>query len=441
MRDNTSSKTNTIMAMTVGGAPRPLALSIKTNAATRVLFFASEESAKSITATGKAPDKVGEKDTRGVLQILNEENYPQSRIAWGTIIVPEQDLNQSVEIMHANLLALCDELAEGENLLLDFTGGTKLMSAALALAGERLPTRFCYVAARRGGKSRDKGGLGITIDGEEKVLLQDNLRDTGVFSMVEDAMVLMRAGSHGAASRLLQESRSRITDPRRRNHLQAWIHFADIYDDWDKLRFLEAQKALEKCRRQWEAILQYISPAKRADFEKCFHENAARLESLSGDEAGRALYLDLVANADRRAAEGAYDEAVLRLYKAAECRADDLLREKGLEAANIDVDLIPGPIQREMSLYKPRGSRPMVLGHRQKWELLQHFEHEDADRFFDLKLYSENDGRTSALAARNGSILVHGYRRSSRRDWSQLRYRIVSLLRIQDEELVRFATP
>jgi hypothetical protein len=61
------------------------------------------------------------------------------------------------------------KVAPGE-VLVDYTGGTKTISAALVLAASELFDQFSYV----GGEQREKGGLGIVVDGKERVHYQGN---------------------------------------------------------------------------------------------------------------------------------------------------------------------------------------------------------------------------------------------------------------------------
>jgi len=52
----------------------------------------------------------------------------------------------------------------------DFTGGTKTMSVALALATVQAVGRYTYV----GGTERTKDGPGMVVDGKERMLHQAN---------------------------------------------------------------------------------------------------------------------------------------------------------------------------------------------------------------------------------------------------------------------------
>ena len=59
---------------------------------------------------------------------------------------------------------------ESKDVVVDYTGGTKTMSVALVLATIQFASTFTYV----GGIDRTKDGLGIVINGKEKMWYVDN---------------------------------------------------------------------------------------------------------------------------------------------------------------------------------------------------------------------------------------------------------------------------
>jgi uncharacterized protein (DUF1499 family) len=59
-----------------------------------------------------------------------------------------------------------------EDVIVDYTGGTKVMTAALILATIGHPFRFNYVGGVRGGRNKD--GLGAVVNGHEKMYPEMN---------------------------------------------------------------------------------------------------------------------------------------------------------------------------------------------------------------------------------------------------------------------------
>jgi len=431
---------NMVLALTVGGAPRPLAMSIASTRPRRVLFFASPESARSITDVGTAPKGPGDRDTRGILQALADMGAPLDKGAWRVVHVPAQDLLPCVEGMWRALAEELDSAGEDARVILDFTGGTKLMSAALALAGQRFAgARYGYVAARRGSASRDKGGLGVTVDGEEHRLIQDNPRDASAHVMIDDARLLCRAGAWGSAARLLEEHRLRLTDPARRREVEAWVHLCSAYDAWHRLHHGEALKALTNALKAKERINAHLTRVESATLLPILENHRDRLTTLLDEEDTAALVLDLVANADRHAANGQRDEAAQRVYRAVELHGRALLWQGyNIDPSRVEFDRLPKGFVEEHELGRPRPGKSIQLGLQMVWELLSHLGEEDVERFGELKLKAAAEPRGGVLALRNNSILVHGTHRTKPKEWSDLRYRAGRLLQIDEGSLVQF---
>ena len=137
---------------------------------------------------------------------------------------------------------------------------------------------------------------------------------------------------------------------------------------------------------------------------------------LLGDEnnPGRepALLLDLWLNAERRAAQGRYDDAVSRLYRLVEWSAQWLLKTR------LDIDTADVPAARvpaSLSLPSDADGRCQA-GLMSAWRLLaHHLPDSAAGRWF----IGAESGLRDRLLLRNGSILAHGYRPVSATQWHE----------------------
>lgn len=89
-----------------------------------------------------------------------------------------------------------------EEVLVDYTGGTKTMSAALVLAGMERFENFSYV----GGKERSNNGLGTVIDGQEKWIYQQNPWQELAIREIERAIYLWNNYLFEAAATILFEA-------------------------------------------------------------------------------------------------------------------------------------------------------------------------------------------------------------------------------------------
>lgn len=135
----------TIMIMSLGGSPEPLTRSIQANRPERIVFLASHDS---VVLTGK------------VFEPLDFTPSAEYEIT--------EDPNILFESYKAARRCVDRAKKQGvrpEDVTVDYTGGTKVMTAALILATVGEPYSFNYV----GGKQRNKGGLGIVMEGHEKL--------------------------------------------------------------------------------------------------------------------------------------------------------------------------------------------------------------------------------------------------------------------------------
>ena len=134
-----------ILICTVGGSPAPVIHGIRSHRPEHVLFVCSRASVPSVKE-----------------QILPALDFLPE---WNILPLPnEQDLLSCVMEIRACITAFLDarHLPADTALLGDFTGGTKVMSAALVMALMERNVQFTYT----GGGQRSKDGLGVVRDGE-----------------------------------------------------------------------------------------------------------------------------------------------------------------------------------------------------------------------------------------------------------------------------------
>jgi hypothetical protein len=135
------------MLVSLGGSPEPVLYTLNQKQPAYILFFVSAES-------------VGQ-----IREVIYGLTFP-----WQDI---DRIVSPSAEILGDCYRALRDRLPEKlalwgiapEELLVDYTGGTKSMSAALVLATIEQAYRYSYVR----GVERDKGGVGVVLGGGERM--------------------------------------------------------------------------------------------------------------------------------------------------------------------------------------------------------------------------------------------------------------------------------
>lgn len=129
------------------------------------------------------------------------------------------------------------------------------------------------------------------------------------------------------------------------------------------------------------------------------------------DEAQEpARLFDLWRNAERRAAQGRYDDAVARVYRLLEWSAQWLLRSRcGIDTGDVPPDRVPPG----MTL-APNPDGRIQIGLMAAWELLAHHRPDSpASAIFQ----AERNALLNWLHMRNHSILAHGFRPVAEADW------------------------
>jgi hypothetical protein len=141
------------LIISVGGTPEPVAYSLDHHRPEKVIFFASAGSRAEV-------------ETR--VRPLTSHRWLDQEVVQ---TASHEDLTLCLQALERDLpRALANLGLRFEDLTVDYTGGTKTMSAALVLATIHKPVRYSYV----GGKVRSKEGLGVVLDGSEAVVQSPN---------------------------------------------------------------------------------------------------------------------------------------------------------------------------------------------------------------------------------------------------------------------------
>lgn len=110
------------------------------------------------------------------------------------------------------------------------------------------------------------------------------------------------------------------------------------------------------------------------------------------DKYSGFLLADLLVNAERRATEGKYDDAVARLYRAVELIAQLLLSKRGIDTSNVEVERLPQNLkERYESMRNPKGV--IEIAQAKAYELLEDLGMDIGRKFRENKAL-RNQGRS-----------------------------------------------
>lgn len=320
------------------------------------------------------------------------------------------------------------DLADAD-VAIDITGGTKPMSAALALAAVERFSHFRYV----GGTKRDSGDLGAVLPGAERVLTCRNPWDKYAIREMERARELLRNYYADSAAETLRQAAARCDDAMR-SRICALAAFVAALTAADRFDFRTARNTYGKCRGQIEQILNWQTFTSTEQLFK--HWQAVREQTKRSDKTpSRETILELVANADRRAAQFRFDDAVGRLYRAVELHAQGLAREHfGAELGKVPITSIPS--HKQEAFKKEFGDSEdgiYRLGVKQLFGSLEYGNVEDAD-----ESRSVYDRLEKHLRIRNNSLFAHGSVCVTESMFQEFRESLLRELPVKDSEIPRW---
>lgn len=390
--------TNTILLCTVGGSHQPILTAVREREPAFVQFFASGTDATTgrpgsimtITGAGTPVEERRGGEVKHLPNIPTQLGLGAER--FGVEEVPSDDLDRTVTIIVDTIAALRARFPEA-TLVADYTGGTKTMTAALVMvAVEAADIVLQVVTGPRADllKVSDGTQAGLAV-GVEGIRLRRGMQP------FVDAW---KRHAYGESA----EGLGRLplpSDASLRAELQLARGLSRAFDAWDRFDHAAAEQELELYRqRLGNEAGAVIGPL----FTALKHLNA-KPESL---QRTPARLWDLWLNAQRRAAQGRYDDAVARGYRLLEWTAQWLLMSKGVDTGDLRPEQIPG----ELSIApNPDGKRQVGL--RRAWELAAHHLGGDVQAFVE----AERSHMLDQLKKRNYSILAHGDQPIAKADW------------------------
>ena len=315
------------------------------------------------------------------------------------------------------VLAAVLQDAAPEEVVVDFTRGTKAMSAALVLAATRRAVpRLRYVTGRRDrrgmvepGSEQVRGIRTTTVDGHRRLDLARALFARGDFAAVAHVLPT----PHGPLAELY---------PSDFVHTASAVRSAArFYAAWDRLDHAAAATVnaaappTDDWRRFWPTpeARAWVGVLAREPERTNHGAMAARL---------RRLAVDLLANGERRVRQGQNEDALVRAYRLLELIGQARLFDYGLDSANLDPDhdaVVAVRREAERKKRKPFSEGPggtLLASRFQVGRLLRHC----GDRLAK-SLLRFDDETLLKPTLRNNSVLVHGFAARAPDDPASLR--------------------
>lgn len=375
-----------LLICTVGGTPEPIIATIQHWKPARVQFIASEDTRKHAGAVAEVPD---------LLQ-------PGS---WDMMVLADaQDFSDCVRRMRSldEPVTAWRQRGPAYDVIADFTGGAKCMSAALSLVSRGWPCTFSYV----GGSERTKGGTGIVVSGKEQTLVTQNPWNALGYQAIDDACLLFDQQAFMPAAHLLDKARKAADDESIKRTLSTFHQLCEGYGFWDRFQHRDALKRIGDALKNVTDLQGALGATRFEPVFQAIKQNHQALQQVANKPRSREMVAELLANARRRKREARYDDGVARLYRTIESLAQLALAERhGIPSTdNVNLESIPESLRKRWESHAENGT--LRLGLQDAYELLDALGDEAGKTFKELKL---DDRQLSPLTARNHSILAHGF--------------------------------
>ncbi len=310
----------------------------------------------------------------------------------------------------------------------DFSSGPKPMSGALVLIAHRWECNFIYV------------GRDITeeqiIYNLESVTDFDNPWDELGLQAREDTIIMFNGYDYSAASDNLERARNKLTRSAAKQELNTLKMLVDAYAAWDRFDHDKALNLFNPVLKGIHTFGYLFSNHIRDYLEDTMQGHVTFLKALlDAQRMNRLLVYDLIANAERRASDGRFDDAVARLYRAIEAMGQvQLAEEYGIsDTGHIPLNTLPPSLQGKWKMMQDDdGTIHSAL--QNTYTILYEWKDPLGIRFKDLKM----DQPRSVLHSRNQSILAHGFNSIDKKSWNALYKLTMSLGAIHPNQIPQF---
>jgi CRISPR-associated protein (TIGR02710 family) len=381
-----------ILILSVGGSADPVINAVKSSKADHIYFFCSSGPKGTVGTIDGPGDPCGDKRKSKCPKCAHEYyiGNPQGKaIAFQAALDKSQfdiitvDDPDDLNDCYVALLKLAEkiETIHGRDcqVIANYTGGTKTMSAAMAFVG--LLTEKWDLSINVGPRidliKVRSGDVPVSIH-KWQIFCQTQIgpvrRLIHDFDYAHAAFVMTEMLQHP----LEKAFRDRLVEARQ---------MCQSFDYWDKFVHDKALEILEHFGDRFPKLVIAL------------RKISGRLKSSSGYERVG----DLLNNAARKAHRGYYDDAVGRLYRATELFAQIRLETKhNQHSDNIQLSDLPPRLQKKYES-RVRGNNKLILALKEDYELLSGLD-DPVGRLYD----KEKKKILSALKSRNDSISAHG---------------------------------
>jgi CRISPR-associated protein (TIGR02710 family) len=420
-----------VLIVTLGTSPDPIINCISSLRPDRTVFVCSVESQKlveTVSANVQLPDFNSGRDVVVLRQRLRGKRPGQDE-------VNEIDQLDRVYQRAHELFAQVRHENPGCRIIADYSGGTKTMTTGLAMAAiDDGHVKLHLTISDRSPGQPTLSGYSSPVAVSTAAIHARRLRE-------RELPPLLKRFDYEAARQAVRrvqtlDNQDLVTTSWLQG-LETLLVSLDAWDRFDHGKALEVLQGLND--RRFDQLL--LFPLKRViGSRRLVDEKDAEAERWAQIKGhGLEAVEDLLRNAERRAAQQRYDDAVGRLYRALELTAQLLLKTgvrgkvgpAGLDTSKVDVDKLPPEIQARFA--EEQKQPPVKVGLSEAWDLLADLGHPAGI------LWRERRSQLhEKLEVRNLSLFAHGFTPVTYESWRQMEVVVVQFLKQVVSEQPRY---
>lgn len=380
-----------ILFLTVGGSSQPNVTAINSLKPDYIFFVCTKGdryTGSTYCVDGEGYfDKKTNKKTSDNLLILSEYKNEYEKIE----LDDPDDLNETISKIKYGISKAKD--MNPEEIILDYTGGTKTMSAASVLIA--CNDRSLKLTVTKGVRTNIISTEGVSIT---------ELVDVGSarFEIITKTINQMLSHNLYTSAKMLIDNFlvEHTLEPNLKKRLEEISKICLIFEAWDKFNH---KKAFEDFRI-FKLVEKYPE-----------HFNFLRKILEKDRNTGYEILFDLIKNAERKAANLNYDDAIARIYRAIEMFLQiRLKKEYNIDSSNIDLNKARNLPDEVKEKYKDKNGKS--LGLMESYEFLK-----DIDEKLRDVLSKYSDNIKEKISTRNISILAHGKEPITKEDYKKFK--------------------
>lgn len=398
------------LIVTVGGSHEPIIKSIKDNKPDYTVFLCSDDLITTKGSYTQITERVEVRDKTDPSRKIPLQSIPaQCDLkdgSWECVKIKDFDnLNDCYQRSKKTI----DEIRlkyNPDKVIIDYTGGTKSMTAGLAAAAlDDGNCEFVLVAGTR--SNLDK------VTNKTEYVRPIAVYDTIANKNLSQAVALVERYDFAGAVNILESTIKLSLSHEKNQHVQIHLDICRGFDAWDRFDHASAYQYLNLYR-------------------KYFVSHVIPLERIKTDVENNTLsYLiteDILLNAERRAKQRRYEDAIGRIYRSLELVAQTTLENQhDQDTGNIAMDLLSLPNEDfKVKLKRHQNEENKVqIGLMMSYELLSELQDPVVRPW-----YQEHKNRIkNFLKYRNDSLFAHGLRAINQDAYETIAPPIIELIR------------